>query len=670
MGQSGNGKCSHCHQQLPSTAIGGGKLVYCPYCGKSLSNATRDHMKSMERIDGGFVLSLGDDPVAATPAANPTAPTPNPTGTHDATHGTKPSTTSSQSHPSSHTNSQSHTHTHVTKPKPANTSSDGHKEHQHKLHRHHEQEHRSHRDHATERSASPVKSKPPITPKPHVTPRHVEEQSPSADDTADLLSLDLDMIQAEEAKSLKPIDPPPVLEKPSKLKHVGEGGLKVPVKPAADQSRLVKSAFKASNDDNALPMLDEPVLATPRKTPTPVVSNKMDDTLAGLQDEEDQLDLAAAEEVVQLQVDQDDDGDLTSIAGIASGLIVTDAVDEEEFDTEIKPEESVPVVGLNMLQEHVGRASTWDRVPLPELAASDQSSVYELAVEPEVAAGKVCPDCNAPMPFDAVVCATCGYSIQLGRHIAGVTGDPMGDRYDGSERFTSDSEKYEQDQEYYHQQHLIQDVYIPTVVLLAMLVFLVFTVVAVCPYEMVSRDIVEAWIPSKMPVAPAAPLPGTATMNGPFGGPLIPNFGPAIQMPDLTRQQKWFCIAYLFGTNLFEIAMKIPFMFLGMLLVVRLFGVSFGGIFSAMTKILAIAMTAHVLAFFINAIMFILTEGLPLLGMDRYVSFPFAVISFIGLNMKFFELDVQEAVVLYLTSYLMPIFASMLIIMWVMAMVS
>ena len=111
-------------------------------------------------------------------------------------------------------------------------------------------------------------------------------------------------------------------------------------------------------------------------------------------------------------------------------------------------------------------------------------------------------------------------------------------------------------------------------------------------------------------------------------------------------------------------------MFLGMLLVVRLFGVSFGGVFTAITKILAIAMTAHVLAFFINVIMFILTEGLPLLGMDRYVSFPFAVISFIGLNIKFFELDVQEAVVLYLTSYLMPIFASMLIMMWVFAVIS
>lgn len=466
----------------------------------------------------------------------------------------------------------------------------------------------------------------------------------------------------------EPQSNPAIPAKPSRLKHISEPVIQprpTTVKPVAHPP---KAAIKPSNDDTVLPMIDQPVVGTSAKPNKPAKLNAMDDTLAGLQDEEDQLDLAEAEEVVVMKVDHDDD-DLMASTG---GLVVTDVVDEDELDTQIKPEETVPVVGLNMLQEHVGRASSWDRVPLPELAAADQSSVYELAVEPEVAAGKVCPECNMQMPFDAVVCAACGYSIQLGRRVAGVSGDPMGDRYDGSERYVSESEKYEADQEYYHRQHMINDIYVPSVVLLAMLVFLVFTVVAVCPYEMVDRNIVEKVIPSKMPVpTTAAPLPGA---NAPGMGGIAVNFmsqfAAAPPPPPLTRQQKWFCIAYLFGTNLMQIAIKIPFMFLGMLLVIRLFGVSFGGVFSAITKMLAIAMTAHVLAYFVEAVMFILTEGISLFGMESYVSFPFAIISFIGLNMKFFELDVQEAFVLYLASYLMPMFASMMVAMWIFAMLT
>ncbi|MAX26467.1 MAG: hypothetical protein CMJ19_18395, partial [Phycisphaeraceae bacterium] len=317
-------------------------------------------------------------------------------------------------------------------------------------------------------------------------------------------------------------------------------------------------------------------------------------------------------------------------------------------------------------QEHVGKASSWDRVPVPELAAaSDQSSVYELAVEPEVAAGKICPECQSPMAHDAVVCAACGYHTQLKRHVQGVQGDPMGDDYDGSARYVSESQKYEDDQEYYHQQHLIQDVYIPTVVLLAMLVFLVFTVV-ITPYEMVDRNLVEAVIPSK--VTAVANTPAPTSTGGLLGGALLPPKPPP--PPPLSMQQKWFCIAYLFGTNLMEIAIKIPFMFVGMMLVIRLFGVSFGGVFSAMTKILAIAMTAHVLGFFIKSVMFRLTEGISVFGFEWYVSFPFTFISFIGLAMKFFELDVIEAFVLFLSAYLLPFFASMLVMLWLVSMLT
>ena len=111
-------------------------------------------------------------------------------------------------------------------------------------------------------------------------------------------------------------------------------------------------------------------------------------------------------------------------------------------------------------------------------------------------------------------------------------------------------------------------------------------------------------------------------------------------------------------------------MFVGMMLVIRLFGVSFGGVFSAMTKILAIAMTAHVLGFFIKSVMFRLTEGISVFGFEWYVSFPFTFISFFGLAMKFFELDVIEAFVLFLSAYLLPFFASMLVMLWLVSMLT
>jgi ribosomal protein L40E len=609
-------------------------LKFCPFCGKALlrpqpdaksTARDKDHFKSMEHVDGGYMLSLGDDPIVATPAmpVQPIEP---------------------------------------TKPAPAKPHApDVPKPSSHQQHRHHHPHPRP--DHpqpkvTLEPKALPITPVPPAKLAPPPPPP--SPQPPALDDTADLLSLDLDLVKAEEEIAHQQFEAAPpvthaVPDKPTKLKHVNEP------KPPPTQA-----ARRDDKDEMVLPMLSEPSASKVAPQPPQVKAPRMDDTLAGLVDEEDQLNLAEAEEVVDLSVEQDDD-DLKDMTG---GLVVTDV--EDDLDYEIKPEETVPVVGLNMLQQHVGKASSWDRVPLPELAASDQSSVYELAVEPEVAAGKVCPACNAQMPFDAVVCATCGYSTQLGRYVAGVSGDPMGDRYDGSERYTSESEKYEEDQEYYHRQHMMQDVYLPSLVLLAMLVLLVFTVVAVCPYEMVNRDIVERVIPSKIPVATVtAPLPGS---NAPGMGGIAVNFMAGMKAapppPPLTTRQKWFCIAYLFGTNLLEIAIKIPFMFLGMLLIVRLFGVSFGGIFSALTKMLAIAMAAHVMAYLIEAIMFILTEGLPTLGMDKYVSFPFAVITFIGLNMKFFELDIQEGIVLYLASYLMPMFASMIVLMWVVAMLS
>ena len=466
--------------------------------------------------------------------------------------------------------------------------------------------------------------------------------SDSIHDDADLLLLDLDLVRSqEEAQS----PTPELYKKPAKLKH-------------APESSFSKSSLIPNDDSNVLPMPGEVKMPKAQPVAKDVsTANASGDTLAGLEDEEDQLDLAMAEEVVDLTADSDDD-DLDDVA----------ADDELELNYEIKPEETAPIVGLNMLQQQVGRPSSWDRVPVPELAgASDQSSVYELSVDPEEVAEKGCPSCDASMSFDMVVCSACGYSIQLGRHVDGLEGEPTTGRFDRSGRFVAASAKYEEDQEYYHRQHLFNDVYFPTVVLLAMLVFLVFTVMVISPNEMVNRDIVEAVIPSKVvAVAPATPNAG---LNAPRMGGVAASFmaglAPPLPPPPLTVQQRWFCIAYLFGTNLLEIALKIPFIFIGMLLVARLFGVSFGGVVTAITKMLAIAMATHVITFFIESILFIITEGLPLMGLGIYVSFPFTVFTFISLTMRFFELDIQEAIVMYLASYLLPVFAAMFMLMWV-----
>lgn len=607
MGKPNSQQCSSCQATLPKRVDNAAPLKFCPYCGKPIPEPVKEpsgkspkknsHFQSMEQVVGGYVLSLGDDPIAATPAS-----------------------VSAQEN---------------TMGKPAVPSFKN----------------------QTEPESEPFI---PELVQDVFVPSIPEDQAEDAD--ADLLSLDLDLARNDEANLPKFPQSKPQTSKPQQIEQVDQ----TKIKPAS-----------AINDATTLPMLDEPVMAHKKKTPDvfvaslkPANETRSDDTLAGLQDEEDCLDLARAEEVVDLTVESDD----TLMTPEAGGLVATDATDDDEFelDYDIKPEESAPVAGLNMLQQQVGRASSWDRVPLPELAAaSDQSSVYDLAVEPEVASGKVCPSCNANMSFDAVVCSGCGYNVQLGRPMEGLSGDPMGEGFDGSGRYVSDSEKYDADQEYYHKQHLLNDIYIPSTVLLASLVFLLFTVIVVCPYEMVDRLVIEAVVPNTtMPAITNAPAPAS---NVPGMGGIAMNFMAGMAEPPppppLTLQQKWFCIAYLFGTNLLEIAIKIPFMFFGMMIVIRLFGVSFGGVVTAITKLLAIAMATHVITFFVQSVLFILTEGLPLMGLDVYITFPFAVITFIGLNIRFFDLDIQEAVVLYLSSYLLPIFVAMLFMMWVVSMV-
>ncbi len=118
------------------------------------------------------------------------------------------------------------------------------------------------------------------------------------------------------------------------------------------------------------------------------------------------------------------------------------------------------------------------------------------------------------------------------------------------------------------------------------------------------------------------------------------------------------------------IALKVPFLFVGMLLVIRIFGVGFGRVTTAILKLLAIAMTVQAVDFFIEAVMAILAEGLPLMGMDIYVRFPFVIVTFFALAMKLFELDLVETVVLFLSTYMLPTFLAFFCMMWVYTMLT
>jgi hypothetical protein len=113
-------------------------------------------------------------------------------------------------------------------------------------------------------------------------------------------------------------------------------------------------------------------------------------------------------------------------------------------------------------------------------------------------------------------------------------------------------------------------------------------------------------------------------------------------------------------------AIQLPFLVIGMLVVVRLFGTAFGPLSTALLKLFAIAITIQGSLYCLDSFLDIITEGFGAMGWMMTRSFTLAMMWM--LSSILFELDFLEMFVLYLIAFLAPILAAAFILITVLSM--
>lgn len=103
---------------------------------------------------------------------------------------------------------------------------------------------------------------------------------------------------------------------------------------------------------------------------------------------------------------------------------------------------------------------------------------------------------------------------------------------------------------------------------------------------------------------------------------------------------------------------SVPFLLLGIVVVAKLFGTSFGGLFTALLKLLALAVMLGAIDETVTSILNIITDGEAWMGFMMTWAISYGV--FLALAAKLLETDMIESFVLYLIVKLLPFFAMML----------
>jgi len=99
---------------------------------------------------------------------------------------------------------------------------------------------------------------------------------------------------------------------------------------------------------------------------------------------------------------------------------------------------------------------------------------------------------------------------------------------------------------------------------------------------------------------------------------------------------------------------QLPLMLVGIIIVAKLFGSSYGGIFSALLKLAAIALCTSAAGDTVLILIYFMTGGTSVMGVELMMSFGAALLTFIGLCMKLLDMDVLEAIVMYLVITIGP----------------
>jgi len=109
----------------------------------------------------------------------------------------------------------------------------------------------------------------------------------------------------------------------------------------------------------------------------------------------------------------------------------------------------------------------------------------------------------------------------------------------------------------------------------------------------------------------------------------------------------------------FTVLLQIPFLFIGLLLVAKLFGTSFGYIVPAMIKILACAVAVNAIDYTVYFLLDRVTDGFAFIGSMFSSSVSFA--TFWALTSWLFDLEIMEMFVLYVLTAMLPIYGGALI---------
>jgi len=93
---------------------------------------------------------------------------------------------------------------------------------------------------------------------------------------------------------------------------------------------------------------------------------------------------------------------------------------------------------------------------------------------------------------------------------------------------------------------------------------------------------------------------------------------------------------------------QIPLLLIGIFLVAKLFGSSYGGLFSAVLKLAAIALCTSAAGDAMIILIYFMTGGVSVMGVELMMAFGASLLTFLGMCMKLLDMDVMEAIVLYM----------------------
>ncbi len=99
---------------------------------------------------------------------------------------------------------------------------------------------------------------------------------------------------------------------------------------------------------------------------------------------------------------------------------------------------------------------------------------------------------------------------------------------------------------------------------------------------------------------------------------------------------------------------QVPLLFVGIFVVARLFGTSYGGVGTALLKLMAVALCSAAASDTMLILIYLMTGGVSVMGVETMMAFGASLIVFMGACMKLLDMDSLEALVLYMLLIIGP----------------